>query len=87
VTALREAAAGSLGVLASPGPEVLLVSFTGGTAEIDVSIYVARPADMQPARHDLVLRAQRILTERGIEIAFPQLEVHMRGPAAARQGT
>ena len=86
VTALREAAAGSLGVLASPGPEVLLVSFTGGTAEIDVSIYVARPADMQPARHDLVLRAQRILTERGIEIAFPQLEVHMRGPAAARQG-
>ena len=86
VTALREAAAGSLGVLASPGPEVLLVSFTGGTAEIDVSIYVARPSDMQPARHDLVLRAQRILTERGIEIAFPQLEVHMRGPAAARQG-
>jgi potassium efflux system protein len=86
VTALREAAAGSLGVLASPGPEVLLVSFTGGTAEIDVSIYVARPADMQPARHDLVLRAQRILTERGIEIAFPQLEVHMRGPAAAKQG-
>jgi potassium efflux system protein len=87
VTALREAAAGSLGVLASPGPEVLLVSFTGGTAEIDVSVYVARPGDMQPARHDLVLRAQRILTERGIEIAFPQLEVHMRGPAAARQGT
>jgi potassium efflux system protein len=87
VTALREAAAGSLGVLASPGPEVLLVSFTGGTAEIDVSVYVARPSDMQPARHDLVLRAQRILTERGIEIAFPQLEVHMRGPAAARQGT
>jgi small-conductance mechanosensitive channel len=42
---------------------------------------------MQPARHDLVLRAQRILTERGIEIAFPQLEVHMRGPAAPRQGT
>lgn len=87
VTALREAAAGSLGVLASPGPEVLLVSFTGGTAEIDVSVYVARPGDMQPARHDLVLRAQRILTERGIEIAFPQLEVHMRGPVAARQGT
>ena len=86
VTALREAAAGSLGVLASPGPEVLLVSFAGGTAEIDVSIYVARPGDMQPARHDLVLRAQRILTERGIEIAFPQLEVHMRGAAAARQG-
>ncbi len=86
VTALREAAAGSLGVLASPGPEVLLVSFTGGTAEIDVSIYVARPSEMQPARHDLVLRAQRILTERGIEIAFPQLEVHMRGPAATRQG-
>jgi small-conductance mechanosensitive channel len=42
---------------------------------------------MQPARHDLVLRAQRILTERSIEIAFPQLEVHMRGPTAARQGT
>jgi len=87
VAALREAAAGALGVLASPGPEVLLVSFAGGTAEIDVSIYVARPADMQPARHDLVLRAQRILSERGIEIAFPQLEVHTRGPAAARQGT
>ncbi len=79
VAGLREAAAGSAGVIANPGPEVLLVGFTAGSADIDVSIYVARPTDLQPARHDLVGRSKRILTERGIAIAIPQLDVHVHG--------
>ena len=79
VAGLREAAAGSAGVIANPGPEVLLVGFTSGSADIDVSIYVARPGELQPARHDLVGRSKRILAERGIAIAIPQMDVHVRG--------
>jgi potassium efflux system protein len=79
VAGLREAAAGSAGVIANPGPEVLLVGFTSGSADIDVSIYVARPGELQPARHDLVGRSKRILTERGIAIAIPQMDVHVHG--------
>jgi potassium efflux system protein len=83
VTGLREAAAGSAGVIANPGPEVLLVGFSAGSADIDVSIYVARPGDLQPARHDLVGRSKRILAERGIAIAIPQMDVHVRGTGSS----
>jgi len=87
VAGLREAAAGSAGVIANPGPEVLLVGFTAGSADIDVSIYVARPTDLQPARHDLVGRSKRILSERGIAIAIPQLDIHVHGAAIPSAGT
>ncbi|MEY4943168.1 MAG: hypothetical protein RL254_1349, partial [Planctomycetota bacterium] len=59
--------------------EVLLVGFSSGSADIDVSIYVARPSELQPARHDLVGRSKRILAERGIAIAIPQMDIHVRG--------
>jgi potassium-dependent mechanosensitive channel len=77
VAALREAAAGSVGVLANPGPDVLLVGFAGGTVELDVAVYIARPSEMAACRHDLVLRAKRLLAARGVGVAFPQLEVHV----------
>ena len=83
IAALREAAAGAAGVLANPGPDVLIQGFAGGAVELDVSVYVARPADMAPARHDLVLRSRRILAGRGIAVAFPQMDVHLHGAAGA----
>lgn len=83
VAALREAAAGSQGVVANPGPDVALMGFSGGNVDLDVAIYVLRPSDIAVARHDLVLRATRLLRERGIAIAFPQLEIRTAPSAGA----
>lgn len=78
----EETLRGALGtlplVVKDPGPGVALRDFGESSINIDVWYYVAAPVDHVPTRHALIMEIDRVFRERGIGIAFPQIDVHLR---------
>ncbi len=78
---LLEAVTGVTGVLASPSPEVLLRAFGPSTIDFEVRFHVDRPAISLAAHHELMQRVNAMFAQNGIQIAFPQMDVHLRQAA------
>jgi potassium efflux system protein len=75
---LREVATGTKGILRSPAPAVQVQGFGASSVDLDVVVWLSTDDGTRAVRHELCVRIDRACRERGIEIAFPQLDVHVR---------
>lgn len=84
-------------LLSEPAPQVLFTDFGDSALQFEVRVYVRTLQDSVPARHELLMAIYDALGAAGIEIPFPQRDVHLRSvdqaaaqalggrPAAERQ--
>src|SRR5919202_1297001 len=65
-------------VLAEPIPQVFFKGFGDNAMNFDLLIWIAEPRKQFRIMSDLYFRIDAILRQRGIEIPFPQRELHVR---------
>lgn len=65
-------------LLREPAPQVLFTDFGDSALEFEVRAYVRALQDSVPARHELLMAINDALGAAGIEIPFPQRDVHLR---------
>jgi potassium efflux system protein len=65
-----------------PAPQVLFTAFGDSALEFEVRAYVRTLQDSLPAQHELHMAINQALREAGIEIPFPQRDVHLRSVSA-----
>lgn len=65
-------------LLREPAPQVLFTDFGDSALEFEVRVYVRALQDSVPARHELLMAINDALGAAGIEIPFPQRDVHLR---------
>jgi len=65
-------------VLAEPEPSAWFVGFGDSALAFELRAWIASPDDMLVAREDLLQQVHVRLREAGIEIAFPQRDLHLR---------
>ncbi|NIR31797.1 MAG: mechanosensitive ion channel [Gammaproteobacteria bacterium] len=69
-------------VLARPEPRVLFMGLGESALDFDVYVYVRELADRLPFIHEFHMAIERKLREHGIQIPFPQRDVHIRSGLA-----
>jgi len=80
LTALREVADENKNVLKYPEPEVLLMNFGDSSWDMELRVWVATPEGSFRITSDINCAIVRKFRERGIEIPFPQRDLHVRSP-------
>jgi potassium-dependent mechanosensitive channel len=65
-------------VLENPAPTVFFLGFGDSALSFEVRAFVAVPAHRLPVLHDLHTVIDRALREAGIEIPFPQRDLHLK---------
>ncbi|MEO0973601.1 MAG: mechanosensitive ion channel domain-containing protein, partial [Pseudomonadota bacterium] len=75
--AMMDAAKSSPLVLDDPPPRVLFTAFGASSLDFEVYLYCRVLGDRLAARHEVLLMIERALGEAGIEIPFPQRDVHL----------
>jgi len=83
--ALREIAASNSSVLTNPKPDILLTSFGDSALNMRLRVWIDDPKMHHNIRSDLNCAIVRKFREVGIEIPFPQRELHVRSPLAISQ--
>ncbi len=76
--ALLEAAREHGEVLPKPLPEVYLKTFGDSAIEFDLMVWIRNPELHLKIRSDLYFRIEEILRDNGIEIPYPQRDLHLR---------
>ncbi|WP_432697301.1 mechanosensitive ion channel domain-containing protein [Marinobacterium sp. YM272] len=64
-------------VLDEPAPSAYFRAFGASSLDFDLRVYVSRMEDRIPVTDGLNHRIDRLFKDAGIEIAFPQLDVHL----------
>lgn len=75
---LLEAGRGSVYSVAEPAPNVVFTSFGGSSLDFELRVFVSGREIKPRVVHDLHMRVDAAFREAGIEIAFPQQDVHLR---------
>jgi potassium efflux system protein len=75
---LLEVAESNSMVLDEPGPTVLFLEFGESSLNFEVRVFVRQVADRLPSTHELHDSIHRTLAKHGIEIPFPQRDLHIR---------
>jgi len=75
---LLAVAAAHPGVLKDPPPSALFMAFGASSLDFELRVFVPRVDQLLTTRHDLHREIDRAFREAGIEIAFPQQDVHVR---------
>ena len=75
---LLSAARDNARVLAEPPPEVLFMGFGSSSLDFELRVFVQGYSDFHPARSELHLAIDSAFRDSGIEIAFPQQDLHLR---------
>jgi potassium efflux system protein len=65
-------------VLEEPEPSVLMIGFGDSSLNFSIRIFVSELPNRLPVMHDLHFRLVKALREHGIEIPFPQRDIHIR---------
>ncbi len=65
-------------VLEDPEPSVLMVGFGDSSLNFSIRVFVSELSNRLPVTHDLHFRLLLALREHGIEIPFPQRDIHVR---------
>ncbi|HUJ61286.1 MAG TPA: mechanosensitive ion channel domain-containing protein [Kofleriaceae bacterium] len=78
VRVLRELALADEAVLAEPGPEVRLQDFGDSSLELALVAWIAEARDDLAVSSRLRFAIDRAFRQHGIEMPFPQREIHMR---------
>ena len=77
--ALIEAAREHTDVLSTPAPRVFFTGFGDSALDFDLLVWIAEPRKQFQIKSDLYFRIEAIFRHRGIEIPFPQRDLHLRG--------
>jgi small-conductance mechanosensitive channel len=80
-TALLDAAAGHPDVLQDRRARVELRRFGDSALEFALEVWIADPRRQQDVASDLNYRLEAALRRHGVEIPFPQRDLHLRDPA------
>jgi potassium-dependent mechanosensitive channel len=75
---LRQAAAEQATVLPEPAPASWLMAFGASTLDFELRVFVDSIADRLPTTNALNTRIAELFAQHGIEIAFPQMDLHVR---------
>ncbi len=75
---LRKAAESNPRVLKEPAPAAFFSRFADSAVELELHAWVADVKERLLAQSEIGLEIQRLLTEAGVEIPFPQRDVHIR---------
>lgn len=75
---LLQAAAEDKRVLNEPPPSCWFLAFGGSSLDFELRVFVGALSDRLEAQNGLNMRINQLFAENGIEIAFPQLDVHLR---------
>ncbi|MGF1477934.1 MAG: mechanosensitive ion channel family protein [Cyanophyceae cyanobacterium] len=78
-TALMNAAKEHSDVLSSPAPRVFFLGFGDSSLDFELLVWIAEPRKQFQIKSDLYFRIEAILRHRGVEIPFPQRDLHVRG--------
>jgi small-conductance mechanosensitive channel len=82
--ALLEAVQGHPRVLADPRPDVDLEGFGDNALLFDVEVWTDAPAAQRETLSDLHYRIAASLRRHGLEVPFPQRDLHLRAPELLR---
>lgn len=80
---LRKVANSQPRVLPNPAPLALFLGFGASSLDFELRVWVADFADGASARSDLAVALGQALTAAGIEVPFPQTDLHVRSVADA----
>jgi potassium efflux system protein len=75
---LLKAAAVNKNVLSEPAPLAYFLAFGNSTLDFELRAYISSMDKRNQATHDLHRTIDQLFSEHGIEIAFPQLDLHLR---------
>jgi potassium efflux system protein len=78
VEVLKQVARDSRFVLRDPPPQVFFLGFGDSALSFELRAFVRTVDRLFPARHDLHMSVDKAFREAGIEIAFPQRDLHLR---------
>ncbi|MCA8923806.1 MAG: mechanosensitive ion channel, partial [Planctomycetes bacterium] len=70
-------------VLDDPAPAAHFAAFGASTLDYKLKVFVPSPEYVWEVRHQLLTRIDEVYREHGIEIAFPQQDLHLRSIDAA----
>jgi potassium efflux system protein len=78
IEVLQRVARESDRVLLEPPPQALFLGFGDNALSFELRFFVRSVAQLLPARHELHMSIDKAFREAGIEIAFPQRDLHLR---------
>jgi potassium efflux system protein len=78
IEVLNEIASKSWRVLRDPPPQVLFLGFGDSSLSFELRVFVRSVNNMLPVKHELHMSIDKAFREAGIEIAFPQRDLHLR---------
>jgi len=82
---LEETAKGHPEVVKQPGPRVRMRAFGASSLDFELQFWIDHPELRGRIRHDLLKDIYKAFETRGIEIPFPQTDIHLRSmPAGSR---
>ena len=80
--ALLVAARMEPGVLSHPSPKVWFKEFGESSLNFELLVWIDKPQANEPIKSALNFRIEHELRQRGIEVPFPQRDLHIRNPEA-----
>ncbi len=75
---MKEVAASHPDVMSDPASSVLFIEFGDSSLNFDIRVYVEDRSRRMTVMHDLHMRLDKAFREAGVEIAFPQRDLHVR---------
>ncbi len=78
IEVLHSVARDSGRVLRDPRPEVLFLGFGDSALSFELRVFIRSAAHWMPVRHELHMGIDKAFRAAGIEIAFPQRDLHLR---------
>jgi small-conductance mechanosensitive channel len=78
IEVLEQVGADNDSVLAAPAPRVRFRQFGDSSLDFELLGWIARPMDRGRVRHELNCAVYKALNETGIEIPYPQRDLHVR---------
>jgi potassium efflux system protein len=82
---LVEAALATERVLRDPPPEAFFIGFGASTLDLELRLFVSAMSDRMIVTHDVNTAIDKKFRQAGLEIAVPQLDVHLHPAAQAAQ--
>lgn len=79
---LTEVALNNERVVDDPSPAVFCVGLGDSRVDFELRVFVKDPLDIMPLSHEINTAITRTLHEAGIEIPFPQRDIHVRDNGA-----
>ena len=73
-------------VLAEPAPACWFLAFGASSLDFELRVFVGSLSDRLEAQNALNIRINELFAEHGIEIAFPQMDLHVRDMPPSNQG-